>query len=85
MYGFSSRQAGVVMLWPAGPVVSCACSTHKEAVYRKNVDLVMCDEAHFMKNGEAQITQAVAGIPAARRLLLSGTPVQVRADLQLEF
>jgi SNF2 family DNA or RNA helicase len=34
---------------------------------------VMCDEAHFLKNGEAQITQAVAGLSSAkRRLLMSG-------------
>jgi hypothetical protein len=33
----------------------------------------MCDEAHFLKNGEAQITQAVAGLSSAkRRLLMSG-------------
>lgn len=34
---------------------------------------VMCDEAHFLKNGEAQISQAVAGLASAkRRLLMSG-------------
>lgn len=37
------------------------------------IDVVMCDEAHFLKNGEAQITQAVAGLTTAkRRLLMSG-------------
>eukprot|EP00878_Enallax_costatus_P022878 GHUV01024312.1.p1 GENE.GHUV01024312.1~~GHUV01024312.1.p1 ORF type:complete len:146 (-),score=20.92 GHUV01024312.1:250-687(-) len=36
------------------------------------IDVVMCDEAHFLKNGEAQITQAVSGLTANRRLLMSG-------------
>jgi len=54
---------------------------HKEAVYGKNVDLVICDEAHTLKNDTSQITLAVAALPAARRLLLSGTPVQVSSVL----
>lgn len=53
------------------------CRMHKDAVYNKRVDLVVCDEAHTLKNGDSQITTAVAGLPAVRRLLLSGTPVQV--------
>lgn len=36
------------------------------------IDVVMCDEAHFLKNGDAQITQAVSGLTAKRRLLMSG-------------
>jgi len=50
---------------------------HKDTVYNKKVDLVVCDEAHTLKNGDSQVTMAVAGLPAVRRLLLSGTPVQV--------
>jgi len=33
-------------------------------------------QAHFLKNGEAQITQAVSGLPAQRRLLMSGEEAQ---------
>jgi hypothetical protein len=51
---------------------------HKETVYRLGVDALACDEAHCLKNRDSQITQAVAGLPTQRRLLLSGTPVQVR-------
>lgn len=43
------------------------------------IDVVMCDEAHFLKNGEAQITQAVAGLAARRRLLMSGE-LQIPSD-----
>lgn len=32
-------------------------------------------QAHFLKNGEAQITQAVSGLPTQRRLLMSGTQI----------
>ncbi|EFJ41266.1 hypothetical protein VOLCADRAFT_107785 [Volvox carteri f. nagariensis] len=49
---------------------------HREAVVRKGVDIVICDEAHTLKNGESQLTKAVAGLPARMRLLLSGTPIQ---------
>jgi SNF2-related domain len=46
-------------------------------VYRLAIDVVMCDEAHFLKNSGSQITQAVAGLAnAQRRLLMSGTPIQ---------
>ncbi|WIA39238.1 hypothetical protein OEZ86_005361 [Tetradesmus obliquus] len=59
-------------------VMSYPCfRMHKAEVYRKGLDVVMCDEAHFLKNGEAQISQAVAGLASAkRRLLMSGTPIQ---------
>eukprot|EP00879_Flechtneria_rotunda_P025172 GHRR01026734.1.p1 GENE.GHRR01026734.1~~GHRR01026734.1.p1 ORF type:complete len:417 (+),score=178.67 GHRR01026734.1:420-1670(+) len=58
-------------------VMSYPCfRMHKAEVYRMGIDVVMCDEAHFLKNGEAQITQAVAGLSAKRRLLMSGTPIQ---------
>jgi hypothetical protein len=42
-------------------------------------DVQICDEAHRLKNPEAMLTKAVCQLPAQRRLLLSGTPVQVRA------
>jgi SNF2 family DNA or RNA helicase len=50
---------------------------HAAEVVRMKPDLVVCDEAHALKNAEAQITAAVAALPpTAPRLLLSGTPVQ---------
>ncbi len=48
---------------------------HKGEVYKMGIDCVVCDEAHFLKNSESQITQAVVGLPAKRRLLLSGEHV----------
>lgn len=56
---------------------------HQAQVYQLGIDMVMCDEAHVLKNSAAQITQAVAGLPTKRRLLLSGgyrdhTPVQLQ-------
>lgn len=38
-----------------------------------------CPQAHFLKNVDSQLTKAVAGLPARMRLLLTGTPIQVRA------
>eukprot|EP00967_Tisochrysis_lutea_P077182 scaffold104732_cov17-Tisochrysis_lutea.AAC.1 len=57
---------------------------HKDTVYNKKVDLVICDEAHTLKNGDSQVTMAVSNLPAVRRLLLSGTPVQVWLALSLK-
>lgn len=34
-------------------------------------------QAHSLKNKDSQICQSVANLPTKRRLLLSGTPVQV--------
>ncbi|KAG1670867.1 hypothetical protein FOA52_000369 [Chlamydomonas sp. UWO 241] len=49
---------------------------HKALVYSKGIDMVICDEAHQLKNAASQITLAVAGMPAKMRLLLTGTPIQ---------
>jgi len=38
-------------------------------------DLICCDEAHYLKNPKAKRTKAILGIPAARWVLLTGTPI----------
>ncbi|XP_055388640.1 uncharacterized protein LOC129617445 [Condylostylus longicornis] len=40
------------------------------------IDLVICDEAHRLKNDKAKIAAAIGEISTKRRLLLSGTPIQ---------
>jgi DNA repair and recombination RAD54-like protein len=40
-------------------------------------DLLVCDEAHRLKNGQALATIALNSLPCRRRVLLSGTPMQV--------
>jgi len=44
------------------------------------VDLVMCDEAHRLKNGETLTNKALCGVPCLRRVMLSGTPMQNHLD-----
>ncbi|KAH9084872.1 hypothetical protein Ae201684P_002107 [Aphanomyces euteiches] len=39
-------------------------------------ELLICDEAHRLKNSQSQINQALAALPCRRRILLSGTPMQ---------
>ena len=39
-------------------------------------DLVVCDEAHRMKNSAIKTSSSLAKLPCERRLLLTGTPVQ---------
>lgn len=43
-------------------------------------DLLICDEAHRLKNDATQTTQALAGLACRRRILLSGTPMQNDLD-----
>lgn len=43
-------------------------------------DLVVCDEAHRLKNPKAQMSRAVKKVPAQRRLALSGSIIQNHAD-----
>lgn len=40
------------------------------------IDIIICDEAHRLKNDKAQSTKCIINIPAKMRLLLSGTPIQ---------
>lgn len=39
-------------------------------------DLLICDEAHRLKNANSQINRALSSLACRRRVLLSGTPMQ---------
>lgn len=39
-------------------------------------DLLICDEAHRLKNDQTLTNRALASLPCTRRILLSGTPMQ---------
>ncbi|KAJ3695883.1 hypothetical protein LUZ60_001260 [Juncus effusus] len=39
-------------------------------------DLLICDEAHRLKNDQTLTNKALASLPCKRRILLSGTPMQ---------
>jgi len=47
---------------------------------KDSCDLLVCDEAHRLKNNENQTSKALASLPVKRRVLLTGTPMQ--NDLQ---
>ncbi|KAK2196737.1 bifunctional Helicase [Babesia duncani] len=40
------------------------------------IDLVICDEAHRLKNDKTLTSVSIAKLPAKMRLMLSGTPIQ---------
>jgi DNA repair and recombination protein RAD54 and RAD54-like protein len=46
-------------------------SKHKDCC-----DLLVCDEAHRLKNSENQTSRALNSLPVQRRILLTGTPMQ---------
>lgn len=56
---------------------------HSKRFYEKPdscCDLLICDEAHRLKNSETATNQALAGLKCRRRILLSGTPMQNDLD-----
>ena len=64
-------------------IVSYECiRTHikRLAKYPDCCDLLVCDEAHRLKNSENQTSRALNSLPVKRRVLLTGTPMQ--NDLQ---
>ncbi|XP_010534308.1 PREDICTED: protein CHROMATIN REMODELING 25 isoform X2 [Tarenaya hassleriana] len=42
----------------------------------ESCDLLICDEAHRLKNDQTLTNRALAALPCKRRILLSGTPMQ---------
>uniref|UniRef100_A0A4W4EK43 DNA repair and recombination protein RAD54-like n=1 Tax=Electrophorus electricus TaxID=8005 RepID=A0A4W4EK43_ELEEL len=49
---------------------------HAEVLHKGKVGLVICDEGHRLKNSDNQTYQALNAMKAARRVLISGTPIQ---------
>ena len=39
-------------------------------------ELIICDEAHRLKNDQTKTNVALSNLPCKRRVLLSGTPMQ---------
>lgn len=63
----------------ANPVLIISYETfrmHAHVLHEDEVGLVLCDEGHRLKNCENQTYQALMGLKAKRRVLLSGTPIQ---------
>ena len=60
-------------------VASYECiRTHVKRIikYKDCCDLLVCDEAHRLKNSENQTSRALNSLPVRRRVLLTGTPMQ---------
>ncbi|CDJ53852.1 DNA repair protein rad54, putative [Eimeria brunetti] len=53
---------------------------HAHRVTSVPIDLIICDEAHRLKNDKTKTSVAISQLPAKRRLLLSGTPIQNDLD-----
>ena len=69
-------------------VLICSYETIRTHIARLNkckdcCDLLVCDEAHRLKNNENQTSKALNSLPVRRRVLLTGTPMQ--NDLQEFF
>ena len=52
-------------------------ATVRDCLLKRGPDIVVCDEAHKLKNADSQLYKAVDQLRTARRiLLLTGTPIQ---------
>lgn len=63
----------------ATPVLIISYETFRiyaKILHSSEVGLVLCDEGHRLKNCENQTYQALMGLKAKRRILVSGTPIQ---------
>ncbi|RWS31309.1 DNA repair and recombination protein RAD54-like protein [Leptotrombidium deliense] len=49
---------------------------HASVLYKGEIDLVLCDEGHRLKNKDNQTYTALNALAAKRRILISGTPIQ---------
>lgn len=54
-----------------------------EVIEKLGFDLLVCDEAHRLKNPAIKTTHLLASLPCRRRILMTGTPIQ--NDLQELF
>jgi len=53
---------------------------HVEVLDVNEIDLVICDEAHRLKNDRTKTARCINELPAPMRMLLSGTPIQNDLD-----
>ena len=51
---------------------------HQDAINSRTWDLVVMDEAHYIKNGKAKRTKVAVNIKANRKVVLTGTPITNR-------
>tara|TARA_R110000782_G_scaffold264873_1_gene358270 strand:- start:279 stop:2114 length:1836 start_codon:yes stop_codon:yes gene_type:complete len=51
---------------------------HQNAINSRTWDLVVMDEAHYIKNGNAKRTKVAVAIKANRKIVLTGTPITNR-------
>ena len=51
---------------------------HQSAISARTWDLVIMDEAHYIKNPKAKRTSVAVGIKANRKVVLTGTPITNR-------
>lgn len=49
---------------------------HAERLRVNGPELIICDEAHRLKNNQTKCVEALSSLPCFRRVLLSGTPMQ---------
>lgn len=53
---------------------------YADVLKKTEIGLILCDEGHRLKNADSNTYQALNELNAKRRVILSGTPIQVRKN-----
>ncbi|PRP88270.1 hypothetical protein PROFUN_03379 [Planoprotostelium fungivorum] len=78
----SKRSLGKLSQFQFGEYDVLVISYDQMKIYAKdlekvhNIDMVICDEGHRLKNAQIKTSQAVKKMSTVRRVILSGTPIQ---------
>lgn len=60
-----------------GCVCMCVCVVRQALLLDPGPYMVVCDEGHVLRNAKSGVSQAVQGMSSKRRIVLTGTPLQV--------
>ena len=54
----------------------CKLAETMSILFQDGPDILVCDEAHIIKNTKAEITQVLKLVKCQRRIALTGSPLQ---------
>lgn len=72
----TSTVAGDSLVLQEDPSVKPSNKQEQKTIYNGVCELLICDEAHKLKNADSGLSKSLGTLPVRKRVLLSGTPMQ---------